>query len=143
MYLIFSIFNVVLAAPAVVQRIDEAHGGDLEMGPAENVATTVNEPGEIGPASPPPSPKAVASLEHSPSLGGAMYLGSPTPHSPESSSPFMFGNVVEPAEALTKEASRSATVKKTILKYLAIWGSVGGGAWLFNKLIHGRDYKDS
>jgi hypothetical protein len=52
-----------------------------------------------------------------------------SPHHSEASS-------LEDASLLTKLRNR-------IIKYLAISGSAVGGAWLFNKMIHGRDCKDS
>jgi hypothetical protein len=94
-YLLLSIqvLILVLAAPGpvVVRGIHEARNDDLEMGPAENVATMPNEPGEVEaasdrPASPPPSPNAMVSLEHLPSLDGSTSSGYPTPHLSESSS---------------------------------------------------------
>jgi hypothetical protein len=83
-YLIFSILNLVLAAPIVVQRTHETSSDnlqDLEMGPAEDVAAIPNGSGELEPApdrsmSAPSSPNAMTSPKHS--LDGSV----PPPSSP-------------------------------------------------------------
>ena len=75
--LIFSILNLALAAPVVVQEIHVARDDDSETVPAEGVTVMPKDSGEWEaasdrPTSPPSSPDAMASPQHSSS-------GYPTP----------------------------------------------------------------
>jgi hypothetical protein len=168
-YLVLSISNLVLAAPVVVQRIDEARGGDLEMGIVGNGATMPYESGDVDSvqtasasdwaASRPPSPDAMTSPEHSPPLDG-MSSGYPTPHISESSSvsgnswmldrkprlsvhdpmPSNLASPDHPEASLEEDVSFLTKVKK-IIKPLAVFGTAVGGTWFLNKL-RARDCQD-
>ena len=93
-YLILSIHNLVLAAPVVVQRTNEASSDDLEMGasaatmnaaavPNESESGDVEAPSNRLSTSQASSSNAMATLEHSPSVASSGY---PTPHLSEDTS---------------------------------------------------------
>jgi hypothetical protein len=81
--LIFSILNLVLTAPIVVQEIPEARGDEMVV--AEDVPALSKKSDELEaasdtPTSPPPFPGAMASPQHSPLSDGSTSSGYPVPH---------------------------------------------------------------
>jgi hypothetical protein len=83
--LIFSILNLVLTAPIVVQEIPEARGDEMVV--AEDVPALSKKSDELEaasdmyrPTSPPPPPDAMASPQHSSLSGGSTSSGYPDPH---------------------------------------------------------------
>jgi hypothetical protein len=81
--LILFILNLVLATPIVVHEIHKARGDEVVA--AEDVPAMPEKSDELGaasgrPTSPPPSPDAIASPQHSSLSDGSTSSGYPVPH---------------------------------------------------------------
>jgi hypothetical protein len=81
--LILSILNLILAAPIVVQEIHYSRGDETVV--AEDVPALPKKSDELEaasdrPTSPPPSPDAMASPQHSSLSDGSTSSGYPVPH---------------------------------------------------------------